>query len=128
MVSWPCSYLARPMKRSWKQSETSPVTIPTSGAPSRRWRSWQVAPPLRTCAASTTPSSSASAGDYGARLALAELDAVFNTHIGTWATHFFTDLEGASQSVFYAPVGAIGRAFMAIEIDAFRMTRLAQTG
>ncbi|MEM6846685.1 MAG: molecular chaperone TorD family protein [Pseudomonadota bacterium] len=67
-------------------------------------------------------------GDYGARLSLADQDAFFNTHVGTWATHFFTDLEGASQSVFYAPVGAIGRAFMAIEIDAFRMTRLAQAG
>ena len=31
------------------------------------------------------------------------------------------DLEGAEGSVFYAPVGKIGRAFMEIEIEAFRM-------
>ena len=32
----------------------------------------------------------------------------FNAHIAPWAEHFFTDLEGAKASVFYAPVGAIG--------------------
>lgn len=45
----------------------------------------------------------------------------FNTHLGPWGRHFFTDLEGAKGSVFYAPVGAIGRAFMEIEREAFRM-------
>ena len=42
-------------------------------------------------------------------------------HIATWAGHFFTDLEGAEGSLFYAPVGKIGLAFMEIEIEAFRM-------
>jgi len=45
----------------------------------------------------------------------------FNAHIGPWATHFFTDLEGAKNSVLYAPVGAVGKAFMNIEREAFRM-------
>lgn len=45
----------------------------------------------------------------------------FNKHIGPWATHFFTDLEGAKNSVFYVSVGAAGRAFMEIEQEAFRM-------
>ena len=45
----------------------------------------------------------------------------FNKHIGPWAGHFFTDLEGAQNSVLYAPVGAIGRIFMEIEREAFRM-------
>ena len=45
----------------------------------------------------------------------------FNTHIGPWAEHFFTDLEGARNSVLYAPVGAIGRHFMEIEREAFRL-------
>ena len=45
----------------------------------------------------------------------------FATHIGPWAGHFFADLEAAKGSVFYAPVGAIGRAFMEIEREAFRM-------
>ncbi|MEO0621957.1 MAG: molecular chaperone TorD family protein [Pseudomonadota bacterium] len=45
----------------------------------------------------------------------------YAAHIGPWAGHFFTDLEGAKGSVFYAPVGAIGRIFMEIEREAFRM-------
>ena len=45
----------------------------------------------------------------------------FNAHIAPWAEHFFTDLEGAKSSVFYAPVGSIGRTFMQIEREAFRM-------
>lgn len=46
----------------------------------------------------------------------------FNKHIALWAGHFFTDLEAAQNSVFYAAVGATGRAFMEIETEAFRMT------
>ena len=60
-------------------------------------------------------------GDFGAPLPVADQEAFFNTHLATWAGHFFTDLEGAEGSVFYAPVGKIGRAFMEIEIEAFRM-------
>jgi len=60
-------------------------------------------------------------GDFGTALSLEDQHAFFNTHIATWAGHFFTDLEGAKGSVFYAPVGKIGRAFMEIEIEAFRM-------
>ena len=46
----------------------------------------------------------------------------FNAHIAPWAGHFFSDLEGAKNSVFYASVGAVGRAFMEIETEAFRMS------
>ena len=60
-------------------------------------------------------------GDYGAPLPLEDQHAFFNTHVATWASHFFRDLEAAEGSVFYAPVGKIGRAFMEIEIEAFRM-------
>ncbi|GIT91326.1 hypothetical protein JANAI62_17820 [Jannaschia pagri] len=45
----------------------------------------------------------------------------FNRHIAPWASHFFADLEGAKNSVFYAPVGTVGRAFMDIETEAFRL-------
>jgi len=45
----------------------------------------------------------------------------FNRHLGPWAVHFFSDLEGAKGSVLYAPVGALGRAFMEVERDGFRM-------
>lgn len=60
-------------------------------------------------------------GDFGAALSVEDQHAFFNTHLATWAGHFFSDLEGAKGSVFYAPVGKIGRAFMEIEIEAFRM-------
>ena len=46
----------------------------------------------------------------------------FNKHIGPWAGHFFSDLEGAKNSVFYAPVGTVGRLFMDVEVEAFRMS------
>lgn len=45
----------------------------------------------------------------------------FNKHIGPWAGHFFRDLEGAKNSVLYAPVGTVGRVFMEIEKEAFKM-------
>ncbi|WP_299210110.1 molecular chaperone TorD family protein [uncultured Tateyamaria sp.] len=46
----------------------------------------------------------------------------FNKHIGPWAGHFFTDLEEAKTSVFYTPVGTVGRIFMSVEAEAFRMS------
>jgi TorA maturation chaperone TorD len=60
-------------------------------------------------------------GAFGAPLAPKDQEAFFNTHVAPWAEHFFTDLEKTSGSVFYAPVGKIGRAFMRIEIEACRM-------
>jgi TorA maturation chaperone TorD len=60
-------------------------------------------------------------GAFGAPLSTGDQEAFFNTHLATWAEHFFTDLEGASGSVLYAPIGTIGRAFMRIEIEAYRM-------
>lgn len=48
--------------------------------------------------------------------------AFFNKHIAPWAGHFFADLEGAKNSILYASVGSMGKAFMEIEREAFRMT------
>lgn len=60
-------------------------------------------------------------GRFGAPASLADQRDFFAAHIGPWAGHFFKDLEGAKASVFYAPVGALGRAFMEIEREAFRL-------
>ena len=60
-------------------------------------------------------------GTFGAGTPESTQKDFFNAHIAPWAGHFFTDLEGAKASVFYAPVGAIGRVFMEIEREAFRM-------
>jgi len=60
-------------------------------------------------------------GRFGAPADLATQRDFWNRHLGPWAGHFFSDLEEAKGSVLYAPVGALGRAFMEIERDAFRM-------
>lgn len=60
-------------------------------------------------------------GRFGDPATLTTQREFFAAHIAPWAGHFFSDLEGAKSSVFYAPVGAIGRAFVEIEREAFRM-------
>jgi TorA maturation chaperone TorD len=60
-------------------------------------------------------------GRFGEPAPLAAQKDFFAAHIGPWVGHFFSDLQAAKGSVFYAPVGAIGRAFMEIEREAFRM-------
>jgi TorA maturation chaperone TorD len=61
-------------------------------------------------------------GRFGAPASLQRQKDFFMKHINPWAGLFFGDLEGAKNSVFYAPVGSIGRAFMEIEAEAFRMS------
>lgn len=61
-------------------------------------------------------------GRFGTPSDLAEQKTFFNKHIAPWAAHFFSDLEGAKNSVFYAPVGTVGRIFMEVEAEAFRMS------
>ena len=60
-------------------------------------------------------------GRFGRSADLADQKLFFNKHIGPWATHFFSDLEAAQASVFYASVGSVGKQFMDIEREAFRM-------
>ncbi len=64
-------------------------------------------------------------GRFGERASLVRQQEFFGRHVAPWATHFFTDLEGAQTSLFYAPVGAVGRIFMGIEKDAFRMAGIS---
>ena len=60
-------------------------------------------------------------GRFGAAAALEEQKMFFNRHVAPWAGHFFDDLTGAKNSVLYAALGAVGREFMEIEREAFRM-------
>jgi len=60
-------------------------------------------------------------GRFGEPMSLAGQKDFFATHLGSWVGHFFSDLEAAKASVFYAPVGAVGAAFFEIEREAFRM-------
>ncbi len=61
-------------------------------------------------------------GRFGAPATLEDQTAFWSKHIGPWAAHFYSDLEGAENSVLYASVGTAGRVFMEIEREAFRMT------
>jgi len=61
-------------------------------------------------------------GDFGEPASVEEQKKFFETHISSWASHFFADLEGAKSSVLYAALGTIGRHFMTIEETAFSMT------
>lgn len=60
-------------------------------------------------------------GRFGTPVALQKQKDFFFRHIAPWAEHFFSDLEAAQHSVFYAPVGTVGKAFLQIETQAFRM-------
>ncbi|MBO9473835.1 molecular chaperone TorD family protein [Shimia sp. R10_1] len=60
-------------------------------------------------------------GRFGAPVPLGRQKDFYFTHIAPWAEHFFSDLEAAQNSVFYAPVGTVAKAFLEIETQAFRM-------
>jgi len=60
-------------------------------------------------------------GRYGEPTDIKTQREFFDTHIESWAAHFFADLEAAQLSKFYQPVGTIGRLFMEIEKSAFSM-------
>ncbi|QIE41240.1 molecular chaperone TorD family protein [Rhodobacteraceae bacterium SC52] len=60
-------------------------------------------------------------GKFGEPATLDTQRTFWNRHIGPWAGHFFSDLESAKNSVLYGSVGAIGKLFMDIEREAFRL-------
>jgi TorA maturation chaperone TorD len=60
-------------------------------------------------------------GEFGEPLDLDGQRDFYKAHVASWAKHFFTDLEGARSSVFYAGVGRLGAAFMEVEERAFSM-------
>jgi TorA maturation chaperone TorD len=47
--------------------------------------------------------------------------ALFEEHLAPWIGRFFADLERAEAADFYMRVGAVGRIFMEIEIEAFTL-------
>lgn len=61
-------------------------------------------------------------GGFGSGVAdLARQREFFNRHLAPWAVRVFEDLEAAEGSNLYAPVGTVGRLFMGIEGEGFRM-------
>ncbi|MDU8912438.1 molecular chaperone TorD family protein [Aestuariicoccus sp. MJ-SS9] len=60
-------------------------------------------------------------GRFSAPATLADQKTFFNRHLAPWAGHFFADLEGAKTGMMYCALGSVGRAFMEIEREAFRL-------
>jgi TorA maturation chaperone TorD len=48
--------------------------------------------------------------------------ALFERHVSPWIGRFFADLGCASSADFYRPVGALGRAFVDVETEAFALS------
>jgi TorA maturation chaperone TorD len=46
---------------------------------------------------------------------------LFEKHLAPWIGRFFSDLERAKSAEFYRAVGALGRAFIDIETEAFAL-------
>lgn len=61
-------------------------------------------------------------GSFGEPASVADQKRFFETHIGSWAPHFFKDLAASETSRFYASVGDLGRILIEVEVDAFDMT------
>lgn len=60
-------------------------------------------------------------GEFGEPGSLAAQARFFDQHVGSWADHFFEDLETAKAASFYKAVGRLGRIFLQIETTAFKM-------
>ncbi|SNR62118.1 TorD/DmsD family molecular chaperone [Puniceibacterium sediminis] len=60
-------------------------------------------------------------GRFGAPATLSDQRVFFNRHVAPWAGHFFADLEKAKTAMLYSAVGTVGRAFMDIERESFRL-------
>jgi TorA maturation chaperone TorD len=60
-------------------------------------------------------------GRFGKPATLDQQKTFYGAHVAPWAPHFFTDLTGAKNAVLYAGLGAVGRAFLEIEREAFRL-------
>ncbi|MEM8554075.1 MAG: molecular chaperone TorD family protein [Pseudomonadota bacterium] len=60
-------------------------------------------------------------GSYGTQATPAVQKQMFTDHIARWGGHFFADLEKAQTAKLYAPLGTIGKEFIAIEAQAFEM-------
>ncbi len=45
----------------------------------------------------------------------------FERHLAPWAARFFADLETTAAAQFYKSVGRVGRTFMELEAEAFKL-------
>ncbi len=62
------------------------------------------------------------AGTFGVDACINIQKAFFSNHLAPWAGKFFADLETAPSAILYRPVGELGRIFMEVEKEAFKMS------
>lgn len=60
-------------------------------------------------------------GSYNNLNSLSRQKAFFISYLAPWGISFFEDLESASSSSIYKPIGTLGKIFMAVESSAFEM-------
>ena len=60
-------------------------------------------------------------GEFGKSISLADQFQFFQKHVENWSVEFFQDLEAAKSARFFMSVGMIGRLFMEIEGEAFKI-------
>jgi TorA maturation chaperone TorD len=61
-------------------------------------------------------------GAYGDDISPERQNEFFQTHLGNWMEKFFEDLEKADSSYLYSAIATIGRMFVQIESDYFKMS------
>ena len=60
-------------------------------------------------------------GKFGKQYSISEQSDFFEKHLNSWVHLLMSDIESAKSAVFYAPIGSIGKEFIHIEREAFRM-------
>ncbi len=60
-------------------------------------------------------------GNFGKIYSISEQFNFFEKHLNSWVHLLMSDIESAKTAVFYAPIGSLGKEFITIEREAFRM-------
>ena len=60
-------------------------------------------------------------GQFGKVYSISEQSDFFEKHLNSWVHLLMSDIESAKTAVFYAPIGSLGKEFINIEREAFRM-------
>ena len=60
-------------------------------------------------------------GQFGKQYSITEQSNFFEKHLNSWIHLLMSDIESAKTAVFYVPIGSLGKEFINIEREAFRM-------
>ena len=60
-------------------------------------------------------------GKFGKVYSISEQSTFFEKHLNSWVHLLMSDIESAKTAVFYVPIGSLGKEFINIEREAFKM-------